>query len=140
MGAATKIESLEKIVLYDGVCNFCNSSVKFILKHERSNELKFAALQSDIGREILEEHGEKSTDFDSIILMDEGRLFKKSRAAFRIAKHLKYPYAAFNVIGVLPAFFTDFFYDLVAKNRYKIFGRSDACMLPSPEMRMRFID
>ena len=140
MGADPEIGCNDKIVFYDGVCNFCNSSVKFIIKKERNDELKFAALQSDFAQKFLTQHDFKFIDFDSIIYSVGGKLYVKSRAAFEIAVFLKAPWYFVRIFKFLPEFITDFFYDLIAKNRYKIFGRSDTCIIPSPEIRSRFVD
>lgn len=140
MGADSEIGSINRVVFYDGVCNFCNSSVNFIIRHERNDELKFAALQSDIAQEFLTQRELKSMDFDSIIYTDGDTLYLKSSAAFEIAGFLNAPWYYIRIFKFLPKFITDFFYDLIAKNRYKIFGRSDACIIPSQEIRNRFID
>ena len=140
MGANPQIDFGKGIVLYDGVCNFCNSSVNFIIRNEKSDVLKFAALQSDLGLQILESFRLNTSDFDSIVYVDDNGVLEKSRAAFRIASFLKPPLSALSVFRFLPSFLTNFIYDLVAKNRYKIFGKSDQCMLPSPEIRGRFLD
>lgn len=140
MGADPEIGPTDKIVFYDGVCNFCNSSVKFIIRHERKDQLKFAALQSDLARKFLNQHDFKSIDFDSIIYISGDKLYVKSGAVFEIARYLNAPWHFIRVFKFLPKFITDFFYDLIAKNRYKIFGRSDICIIPSPEIRNRFLD
>lgn len=140
MGADPEITPTEKVVLYDGVCNFCNSAVNFIIKHEKNNELKFAALQSNLAQKFLKQHDFKSLDFDSIMYTVGDNIYVKSRAAFEIAGHLKAPWHIVGILKFLPRFFTDFFYELIAKNRYIIFGKSDACIIPSPEIRSRFID
>lgn len=139
MGTGSEINSEHPIVLYDGVCNFCNSSVNFIIKHERDSTLRFASLQSELGKQITGTNG-GSDDFDSIVFYHQKNISKRSRAAFQIAEHLKYPWRMVLLFRILPTFFTDFFYNLVAKNRYKIFGRSDACQIPTPELRKRFLD
>ncbi|MFT7035507.1 MAG: putative DCC family thiol-disulfide oxidoreductase YuxK [Cyclobacteriaceae bacterium] len=140
MGADSQIDSTDKVVFYDGVCNFCNSSVKFIIKHERNDELKFAALQSNLAQKFLTQHNLKLIDFDGIIYIVGDKLCVKSRAAFEIAGFLNAPWHFISIFKYLPKFITDFFYDLIAKNRYKIFGRSDTCIIPSPEIRKRFLD
>jgi predicted DCC family thiol-disulfide oxidoreductase YuxK len=139
MGANSEIDSLKFVVLYDGVCNFCNSSVNFIIKHERDIKLCFASLQSDFGRKILDENNLNTSEFDSIVFVDSGKIFVKSKAALKIAGHLKLPWRIAVIFEVLPSFFTDFCYDLVAKHRYQIFGRTDSCVIPSKELRTRFL-
>ncbi|MFY0652028.1 MAG: thiol-disulfide oxidoreductase DCC family protein [Cyclobacteriaceae bacterium] len=139
MGTASSIVPKQPVVLYDGVCNFCNSSVNFILRHEKTSELQFAALQSEYGQKLLAEHDEKVQDYDSIILLDENGLSKKSKAAFKIAKSLKAPWSYLSIFRFLPRFIADFFYDLIAQNRYRIFGKTDACMVPTADIRSRFL-
>ncbi|MDB5227196.1 MAG: thiol-disulfide oxidoreductase [Bacteroidota bacterium] len=129
----------EKIVLFDGVCNFCSSSVQFIIKHDKSNSLKFASLQSPTGQQLLARY-HIPKEVDSVIFIDEGRAFTKSDAAFRVAKYFSGIWKASRVFLIVPASVRNFFYDIIAKNRYKWFGKKDSCMIPSPEIRDRFID
>lgn len=140
MGADTEISLSEKIVLYDGVCNFCNGSVNFIIKHEKTSDLKFAALQSEFAQKLIKKDNFESSDFDSIIYTHQDELLIKSKAAFEIAKTLKTPWSCISIFKFLPTTIADFFYDLIARNRYRIFGKSDTCIVPSSEIRSRFLD
>ncbi|MEQ6118447.1 thiol-disulfide oxidoreductase DCC family protein [Reichenbachiella sp. MALMAid0571] len=140
MGSDSQISTNQSIVLYDGVCNFCNSSVNFIIRHERQSELKFASLQSAFGQNVLHSYNEKTNDFESIVFIHNNVIFKKSKAAFEISKFLKPPWNWLAVFQVFPRFITDFFYDVIAKNRYAIFGKSDTCAIPTPALRSRFLD
>ena len=140
MGADTKISFSDKVVLYDGVCNFCNSSVNFIIRHEKTSDLKFAALQSEFAQNIIGKNNFEISDFDSIIYTNQSELLIKSKAAFVIAKSLNTPWNFISVFSFLPITITDFFYDLIARNRYRIFGKSDTCIVPSAEIRSRFLD
>lgn len=127
------------IVLFDGVCNLCNASVNFIIDRDEKAIFKFTSLQSEVGQNILVEHQLKQSDFDSIILLKEGKILKKSDAALEIARNLDGWWKYFYVFGIIPKFIRDFFYDLIAKNRYRIFGKSDACRIPTAELRERFL-
>lgn len=127
------------VVLYDGTCGLCDRSVQLILRHDRRGRFRFAALQSDLGRALLERHGVPVNALDSVVLVEDGHAYLKSRAALRIARGMDAPWPALRVLGVIPRPIADFFYDRVANNRYRMFGRVDACMLPPPEVRARFL-
>jgi predicted DCC family thiol-disulfide oxidoreductase YuxK len=127
------------VVLYDGTCGLCDRSVQLILRHDRRGRIRFAALQSDIGRALLERHGLAVDALDTVVLVEDGRAFVKSRAALGIARWMDAPWPALRVLAVIPRPVRDFLYDRLAKNRYRIFGRVDACMLPPPEVRARFL-
>ena len=127
------------IVLFDGVCNFCNSSVNFIIRHDKKERYKFAALQSDLGKMLSEKHGIDQSKIDSIILIDNGNVFVKSSAILRITKNLNYLYPLLFGFIIIPKFIRDGVYDFIARNRYKWFGKKEACMIPSPEIKKRFI-
>jgi predicted DCC family thiol-disulfide oxidoreductase YuxK len=133
------IEKIDKIVLFDGVCNFCESSVQFIIKHDKTNTLKFASLQSETGLKLLQ-HYHMSSDLEGVVFIENKKAYFKSKAAFEIAKYFGGIWAQLRIFRILPLFLTDFVYDIVANNRYKWFGKKDACMLPSPEIRSRFLD
>jgi predicted DCC family thiol-disulfide oxidoreductase YuxK len=127
------------IVLYDGVCNFCNSSVQFIIRHDKTNSLKFASLQSPVGQQLLAKHSIPK-EVDSVIFIEGDKAYIKSEAAFKLLNYFGSSWKMLKVFSVLPVFFRNFFYDLFAKNRYKMFGKQETCMLPSPEIRARFMD
>lgn len=127
------------IVLYDGVCGLCDRSVQLILRHDRRGRFRFAALQSDAGRALLERHGMDPAALDSVVLVEDGKAWRRSAAALRIARHMDGPWPAISIFRIIPAPVSDFFYDLVARYRYRIFGRLDACALPPPEVRARFL-
>jgi predicted DCC family thiol-disulfide oxidoreductase YuxK len=132
-------EENSSIVLFDGVCNFCNSSVNFIIRHDKKKRYKFAALQSDIGRVLSEKNAIDQSKIDSIILVENGKVFIKSSAILRISQHLNYLYPLFFGFVIIPKFIRDRVYDFIAKNRYKWFGKKETCMIPSPEIKSRFI-
>jgi predicted DCC family thiol-disulfide oxidoreductase YuxK len=127
------------IILFDGVCNLCNGSVHFILKRDKAGVFRFAALQSDAGREQLQRFNLDEQSMTSIVLVEEGRHFEKSEAALRILKRLGWPFKALYALMLLPRPVRDLGYDLIARNRYRIFGKRDACMMPTPEIRARFL-
>ncbi len=129
----------QRIILFDGVCNLCNSGVQFIIKKDKKNLFKFAPLQSEHGQEILEKHQISTKNMDSFVYAYKGRAFTKSTAALKIAKELKRGWQLFYVFIVIPAFLRNFVYDLVAKNRYKWFGKKDSCMIPTPELKAKFL-
>jgi predicted DCC family thiol-disulfide oxidoreductase YuxK len=127
------------IVFYDGVCNLCNGAVQFILKHEKSSVLQFASLQSEFAKKLIRQNKIPSS-VDSIIFYENNNFDVKSRAAFRIAQHLKPPWSFVNIFSFLPKSVTNAGYDLIARYRYRIFGKKETCPMPSKETRDRFID
>ncbi len=128
-----------QLILFDGVCNFCNSSINFIIDHDPEKNFKFAPLQSDLGQSILKQFNKNTADFDSVILLKNNQLYQKSEAAIEIARHLSGAWKYLSVFGILPGFFLNFFYDIIAKNRYRIFGKTETCRMPTPELRERFL-
>lgn len=129
----------QRIVLFDGVCNFCNGTVQFVIKNDPAKRFKFAALQSETGQTLLQKHGFSLSDFDTFVLVDGDRAYTKSGAALRMARGLKMPWPLLYGFIIVPAFIRDAAYSLVARNRYKWFGKKDACMIPDPGQRDRFI-
>ena len=127
------------IILFDGVCNLCNYSVQFILKHEKNQDIKFASLQSDFGQQFIEENKLSKTKYDSIILIENNNFYSKSEAALKIAKYLKFPFNLATIFKILPTFFRDYIYDYIANNRYKWFGKKATCFLPTNDILARFI-
>ena len=127
------------IVLYDGVCGLCDRSVQLILRNDRRGRFRFAALQSETGRALLEKFGLSPEALDSVVLVEGAHAWRKSRAALRIARRMDAPWPLLWPLVVVPRPVADFFYNLVAKHRYRIFGKLDACMIPPPEVRARFL-
>jgi predicted DCC family thiol-disulfide oxidoreductase YuxK len=133
------------VMLYDGVCGFCNKSVQLILDHDKRGEMRFAALQSDYGQAVKARHSFLDS-VDSVVLLEhtpgekEERVFVRSSAALRLASYLGGVWKLFLVFYIIPAPLRDFFYDLFARYRYKFFGKYDACMLPDAKVRSRFLD
>lgn len=127
------------IVLFDGVCNFCNGSVNFVIEHDKAGYFKFAPLQSEIGEKLLAKHGIDKFDTDSVILVEDGKAYTHSTAALRIARRLDGIWSYGNLFIAVPKTIRDFFYKLFARHRYSLFGRQDTCMIPTPEVRARFL-
>ncbi len=128
------------VVLYDGVCALCNWAVRFILAHDARRVFVFAPLQSDVGRRWQDRFGIPRDALDTVILVQDGRVHVRSDAAFRILRQLNTVWGVLLVLRVLPLSFSDLFYNLIARSRYRVFGRYDACPIPSPEDRHRFLD
>ncbi|MBM3417177.1 MAG: thiol-disulfide oxidoreductase DCC family protein [Bacteroidetes bacterium] len=129
----------EPIVFFDGVCNFCNYWVIFAIRRDRKKQLKFAPLQGETAKRILPEYSINFTSLSSVILIEKGRVWKQSSAAIRICKHLNGGWKFFYSLIIVPRFIRDFFYNILARNRYKWFGRKEECMVPTPELIDRFI-
>ena len=131
--------SNSKIILFDGICNFCNYWVNFIIDHDKQNIFKFAALQSEKGKELLDKFELPNDDFDSFILISQNKVYKKSSAAFEIAKQLNGWSKILIPFGIIPHSLNDLLYVLLAKNRYKFFGKKDACRIPTKEEKSKFL-
>ncbi|QYA26422.1 thiol-disulfide oxidoreductase DCC family protein [Gramella sp. MT6] len=131
----------KKIVLFDGVCNLCNEAVQRIIKHDKKDIFRFASLQSELGKKLVEERGLDPEEIDSIILIDPGvAYYRKSTAALEISRDLSGGYSLLKNFLFIPEVFRDGIYDLIASNRYKWFGRKDQCMIPTPELKAKFLD
>ncbi|TBL78660.1 thiol-disulfide oxidoreductase DCC family protein [Paenibacillus thalictri] len=129
----------EAIVLYDGVCGLCNGVVQFLLKRDRKMKFRFAALESEYGQKLLQRL-ELPADLSSFVLVESGRAYLKSTAAMRLCRKLPGLWPLLSVGHLVPRPMRDGVYDLVARNRYRWFGKHDACPLPRPEWRERFLD
>lgn len=130
----------DALVLFDGVCNLCNGSVQWILAHDRAQRFRFAALQSNAARAALSAANAPSELPDSVVLVADGRVFLRSDAAIGIARRLGFPWSLAAVALVLPRFVRDGIYGWIARNRYRWFGKKDACMVPTKALRARFLD
>ncbi|MBV9216209.1 MAG: thiol-disulfide oxidoreductase DCC family protein [Acidobacteria bacterium] len=126
------------IVLFDGVCNFCNGAVNWIIRHDPTKKFHFAPLQSEKGEDLQAKFAIPD-DVDSIILIEGDKAYMHSTAGLRVAKHLGGPWSLGYAAIIVPAFIRDWAYKLFARNRYRLFGRQDACMLPTPDVRERFL-
>ncbi len=132
--------SAEKVILFDGVCNLCNGAINFILKHDPKAQFKFASLQGTTGQKLLAQHDINPKETDSIVLIEPKRVSVKSSAALRIAKYLSKGYPLLYGFMIVPGFIRNAVYDFIAANRYKWFGKKDSCMIPTPELKSRFLD
>lgn len=130
----------KKIVLFDGVCNLCNKAVTFIIDHDKNDQFRFAALQSEVGKKLLATHEIDPEAIDSIILIKNNKAFIKASAALRISKDLDGPISSLYIFIILPKFLTNYIYDFIARNRYSWFGRKSHCMIPTPRLKAKFID
>jgi predicted DCC family thiol-disulfide oxidoreductase YuxK len=132
------------IILFDGVCNLCNASVQFVIERDPTAIFRFAALQSDFGQAILAKNGVYTEGsplaLNSIVLVENGQLYDKSTAALRIAKRLSGGMKFMAIFLIVPKFIRDFVYKIIAKNRYRWFGKQEACWLPTKELKARFLD
>ncbi|WP_040281977.1 thiol-disulfide oxidoreductase DCC family protein [Psychroserpens damuponensis] len=138
------IKSLPKnkqLILFDGVCNLCNSSVLYVIKRDKKNKFLFAPLQSNIGNDIIKKFSIDTTKTDSILLYNpiKETLTYKSTAALLITKHLGFPTNLLAVFLITPAFIRNWVYNFIAKNRYKWYGKKESCMIPTPELKSKFI-
>ncbi|MBC3759064.1 DUF393 domain-containing protein [Hyunsoonleella sp. SJ7] len=131
----------KKLILFDGVCNLCNSSVLYVIKRDKTNQFMFTALQSEAGQQVIDHFKIDTSKVDSILLYTpEKGITYKSTAALKIASKLGFPTNLLSVFLIVPSFIRNWVYDFVAKNRYKWYGKKDACMIPTPELRSKFLE
>ncbi|MBC7722035.1 MAG: thiol-disulfide oxidoreductase DCC family protein [Pedobacter sp.] len=130
----------QPIILFDGVCNLCNSSVQFVIKHDAQKQFLFASLQSNFGQQVLAKYNLPNTNFNSFILLKNGKVYQKSTAALLVAKQLQGAVGWLYLFMVVPGFIRNRVYNIIAKNRYKWFGKQDTCWLPTAELKGRFLD
>jgi len=130
----------QKIILFDGVCNLCNGSVIFVLKREKESTFKFASIQSEAGKELLEWCGLPSNYNQAVILIDNGKIYLGSTAALKIGQELIFPWSILSYAGlVVPKFIRDWIYNQIAQNRYQWFGKRNMCMVPTENLKARFL-
>jgi predicted DCC family thiol-disulfide oxidoreductase YuxK len=128
------------VIFFDGVCNLCQGSVQFIIKRDPQARFRFASLQSDYGRHILKELKLDTHTLESIILLTPNGVFQRSRAALEIARKLSGLWPVLYIFRIIPAGIRDLVYDWIARNRYRWFGKTESCWLPTPELKSRFVD
>jgi len=136
----SSITSPSSIVLIDGICNLCQGATKFIVRHDHCGRFHFASLQSHTGQTLLAKGGLPTDVINTIVLFQNGNYYTKSTAALRISRHLKFPWPLVYALIIIPRGIRDAIYQYIAKNRYRWFGKSDQCMLPSPELKGRFLE
>jgi predicted DCC family thiol-disulfide oxidoreductase YuxK len=127
------------VVLFDGICNLCNGLVRFVIRRDRARRFRFAALQSETGHRLVQASGLDEGGGDSIVLIQGRRVYQKSCAVLRIARGLQFPWPAAYALMAAPRPLRDWVYDLVARHRYRWFGRRTSCVVPAPELRDRFL-
>ncbi len=132
-------EKMKGIVLFDGECNFCDKSVQFIIKRDPKGYYNFASLQSTLGQDLLKKYNLDS-NMDSFVLIEHNKAYEKSTAALRITKNLSWCWKFLYPLILVPVPLRNWLYGMIAKNRYKWFGQKDQCVIPSPEIRDRFLD
>ncbi len=130
----------KKIILFDGVCNLCNSSIQFVIKHDKKDVFRFVSLQSELGKNILQHIGIQNNNIDSVVLYEPGiSYYYKSDAALEIAKNLGGFWHFGTIFRIIPTTFRNYLYDFIAKNRYKWFGKNESCILPNESLNPKFL-
>lgn len=128
------------VILFDGVCNLCNSSVQFIIKHDPHHIFRFASLQSKFGEQVLQQFNLPANTFNSFILLENDKIYTRSSAAMRVVKKLKGFWKLLYGFVIVPPFIRNAVYNMIAKNRYKWFGKKEACWVPTPELKALFYE
>ena len=126
------------ILLFDGICNLCNDSVKFIIRRDKRGTIRFASLQSDVGQTLLDRH-QLTSNLNSIVLIDRDRAYTHSTALLRVCRYMDGIWPFFTVLRIVPPPLRDLVYNFIARNRYRWFGKQTTCMIPTAEMRSRFL-
>lgn len=130
----------KKIILFDGVCNLCSSSVQFILKHDKKNQFLFGSLQGKAGQGYLKKFNLPVDALNSFMLVENDKLYARSSGALRMLRHLGNGWQLLYAFMIVPKFIRDGVYNIIAKNRYKWFGKKEACWVPTPELMAKFLD
>jgi len=133
-------ESAAKILLFDGLCNLCNSSVLFVIKRDANKQIRYAAIQSKQGMMLMKKYGIEEAYLGSLIFIDEGKVYLRSTGALRLCKYLKGLWPMFYILILVPPFIRNAVYDTVSKYRYRIFGKLETCMVPTIELKSLFLD
>ncbi len=131
---------VNQILLFDGVCNLCNRFVQFTIRRDPEGKFKFASLQSESGQALLEKFGLPKEEFRTFVLVIGDRYFLKSTAALQVLRELGGVWKLFYVFIIIPRPLRDFLYGIISKSRYRIFGKRDACMIPTPDISQRFLE
>jgi len=134
-----QLSDRHSIILFDGVCHLCDGFVQFVMNQDKAGAFRFAPLQSEAGRSLLQHFGLDENALDTVILIENGKYYTRSTAPLRIAKRIGGLWALTYVFIIIPKFLRDAGYNLIAKNRYRLFGKKDQCMIPTPEVRARFL-
>ena len=135
-----ELEKDKKLILFDGVCNLCNTSVQYVIKHDKKNSFMFTALQSEVGQQIIKDYNIDTSKTDSILLYTpQTGVVSKSTAALKIAQNLGFPQNVMSIFFIIPPFIRNGVYDYIAKNRYKWYGKKESCMIPTPQLKSKFL-
>jgi predicted DCC family thiol-disulfide oxidoreductase YuxK len=134
------LNSSPSIILFDGVCNLCAWAVRFIIERDPRGVFHFASLQSPAGQELMRQHGLDPTQLDTFVLVEDGRAHRESTAALRVSRRLGGGWPLFYAAIILPRFLRDPIYKFIARNRYRWFGQKETCMIPTPELKARFLE
>jgi predicted DCC family thiol-disulfide oxidoreductase YuxK len=129
----------DDLILFDGVCNLCSALVQFVIRHDPVGKFRFAAIQSEIGREIFQSHGLDPADLQTFVFISDGRMFRRSDAAIEVVSRFGGVWRLFRVFQFVPRVVRDLIYSTIARNRYRWFGRKEVCMIPTPEIKERFL-
>jgi predicted DCC family thiol-disulfide oxidoreductase YuxK len=130
----------QPLILFDGICNLCESSVQFVIRHDKSARYRFASLQSDAAQRVLREYAYDDEELGSVLLVADGRIYQKSRAALRIAKYLDGGWPIlYYLFFWIPPVLADVIYDFIGNRRYQWFGQKDECWIPDEHLRKRFV-
>ena len=135
----TNTQETQPVILFDGICNFCNAGINFIIRQDKKKTFRFAALQSEEGQKLLEKYQLPKAGFESFVLIEDGKVYQKSAAGLRVYNKLPFYWKWTQLGWIAPRFLRDSVYNLIARNRYKWFGKKEACMIPSPDVRSRFL-
>ena len=133
-------DTAHKILLFDGVCNLCNTSVLFVIKRDVKKQIRYAAIQSTFGKKLMKKYKIEETYLSSLIFIDEEKVYFRSTGALRICKYLKGLWPLLYGLMIVPTFIRNTFYNLVAKHRYQIFGKKESCMVPTTELKSLFLE
>jgi predicted DCC family thiol-disulfide oxidoreductase YuxK len=137
----TELDEIKNpVILFDGVCNLCSGAVRFVIKHDPKKQFRFASLQSRFGEDVLEHFGLPLDQFNSFILLENGKIYTRSTGALRVAKRLKGSYSLLFAFVIVPGFIRDAIYNLISRKRYKWFGKKEECWVPTPELSNLFIE
>ena len=134
------MEYPNRLVLFDGVCNFCNFWIQFALKRDKIGKLRFGSLQGETAHQVLPHYNIDPTILTSVIFIENGIVYRESTAALKVCRHLDGGWKLLYALIIIPAFIRDGIYKWIGKNRYKWFGKQESCMLPTPAQRKRFVD
>lgn len=136
-----RAETQQPILLFDGACNLCNALTQFVIRHDPApGRFKFAALQSEAGRQLLREHGLPGDDLNTFVMIEGGQAYVRSTAALRVLKRLGVPWSLLYAFMLIPRPLRDPIYRWIACNRYRWFGKREQCMMPSDDVRARFLE